>query len=189
MLLGLGGGKSHWEFILKKNSGTNISPASLVSLLERYRLEVEAALIRQPTSIVSCCQKPCTKILDWNLQSCKPKETLSFYKVIASAILRCSWSTQFSACKERKRNPCQSSRRHGRALSVWSISNHTAGILLCILRMTEVDSAQAWFMPWKVQVISNNHDICATNWSIIIFMGKMQGNGQLKISGFVKILI
>lgn len=133
-----------------------------------------------PTSIIACCQKPRTKILDWNLQSCMAKETVSFYRVIASAILRCSWSTQFSTCKERERNPCQSSRRHCRALTVCSMSNHTAEILLCILRMTLIDSAQAWFMPWKVQVISDNHGICATNWSIIIFMGKMQGNGQLK---------
>lgn len=83
--------------------------------------------------------------------------------------------------QERERNPCQSSRRHRRAQSVCSISNHTARILLCIFRMTQVDSAQAWFMPWKVQGISHNHDICATKIGVLLSSwGKMQGNGQFK---------
>lgn len=67
------------------------------------------------------------------------------------------------------------------SIGVCSISNHTARILLCIFRMTQVDSAQAWFMPWKVQGISHNHDICATKIGVLLSSwGKMQGNGQFK---------
>lgn len=55
--------------------------------------------------------------------------------------------------------------------------------------MTQIDFAQGWLISCKVQVIPDNFGICATNWSLIIFMGKNVRKWGLKILGVVQIPI